>query len=90
MKILWVFGVVSPTLPTWRIRLGLLFQNKKIGYKTRFIYFGGAICAIHELMTYAICCCSGKMLKHFSKFCDKIKRNTTGLLHETNLATKRF
>ena len=34
------YGACAPITALWRIRLGLLFQNKKIGYKTRFVYFG--------------------------------------------------
>ena len=35
-------------------------KQRKIGYKTRFVYFGSAYCAIHELMKYMIYCSLGK------------------------------
>ena len=35
-------------------------KQRKIGHKTRFVYFGRAICVIHELILCVNCCSLGK------------------------------
>ena len=55
-----------------------LRTRKTLGKSTKkpqncgFIYFGRAICAIHELILFIKFCCLGKMLKHFYKIYDII------------------
>ena len=47
-------------------------KQRKIGHKTRFVYFGRVICVIHELIYFMKFCYLEKMLKHFFKFYDII------------------
>ena len=52
------------TIPNLRTAESIANLIKKTP-KRVFLIFGRAICAIHELMIYANCCCLGKMLKNF-------------------------